>query len=79
MKKRRRKKCQEEHNCYLNLLELEIDENPLNIEVAKEQQIQDKDLQKWVKKYPEQYFQTDISNIQNILCYCKPGKDKQRH
>ena len=49
----------------------------MNIEAVKEQQIQDKYLQKWVKKYLEQYFQTDIGNVQNVLCYHKLGKDKQ--
>ena len=47
--------------------------------MVKEQQIQDKDLQKYVKKYPGQYFQTGIGDVQNVLCYCKPGKDKQKH
>ena len=66
----------QDNDFYLNIPEVETEEDPLNIEVAKEQQIQDEDLQKWVKKYPDQCFQTDIGDVQNILYYCKQGKDK---
>ena len=45
-----------DNNCYLNQLKVETDESQLNIEVLKEQQLQDKELQKMVKNYQELYF-----------------------
>ena len=53
-----------------------MEENSLNIEIVKEQQIQDEDLQKWINKYPDQYFYTNIGDAEDVLCYCKPGKDE---
>ena len=47
--------------------------------MVNEQQILDQDLQKWVEKYSDQYSQTDTGDVQNKLCYCKPGKDEQEH
>ena len=68
-----------EHDGYLNLPDMEIENNPLNMEVIKNKQSQDSDLERWKNKYPNEYFYTNIGDVRDILCHCKPGKDKKEH
>ena len=67
------------HDCYLNLPDMEIENNPLNMEVIKNKQSQDSDLERWKNKYPNEYFYINIGDVKDILCHCKPGKDKKEH
>jgi hypothetical protein len=65
--------CLSGDECYLNLpADLQAD-NPLDMEIIKEQQVLDNKLQKQVRKYPERYTTKRISNIEGIICHIKPG------
>ena len=55
--------------------DLQVD-NPLDMETVKEQQLQDNDLQKHMKKYPDRYTTKRIGNIDGIISYTKPGDEK---
>ena len=68
-----------EHDCYLNLPEIDMEENPLNLDNIKELQDADEDLQKLKDKHPNLYFHKDITQTPDVLCYVKPGKDKDEY
>ena len=67
-----------EHDCFLNLVETELNEHPLNLENIEELQNADEDLQKMKDKRPELYFLKDINQTQDVLCYVRAGKDKEK-
>jgi hypothetical protein len=67
--KKRRNLEQDSHhidNCYLNLPEDMIGNNPLNIENIKEKQDQDADLQRSASRHPEWYSRKDINSVANV-------------
>jgi hypothetical protein len=59
--------------CYLNLPEDSAVDNPLDIESIKEQQGTDRELQKTATKYADQYTHKNVSGVDDVLCYVKPG------
>jgi len=76
--KKWRKLEQDSHHidtCYLNLPEDMIDDNPLNIEIIKEKQDQDADLQRSATRHPEWFSRKDINSVVNVLCYTIPNDD----
>ena len=62
----------------MNLAETELNEHPLNLENIKELQNADGSLQKLKDKHPELYFHKDINQTQDVLCYVRAGKDKDK-
>ena len=68
-----------QHDCFLNLPDVEMDENPLNIENIKEQQDEDPELQRMLEKYPNSYFFKNIGTTRKVICYVKPGLDKKEN
>ena len=74
-KKRRKLERHHTDNCYLNLPEDMIEDNPLNIENIKEKQNQDAGLQQSATRHPEQYSRKDINTVTDVLCYTKPNDD----
>jgi hypothetical protein len=50
-----------------------VEDNPLDLENIKEKQDEDNDLQKSLTKHPTFYSRKNINDINNILCYTKPG------
>ena len=68
-----------EHDCFLNLAETNEGENPLDIENIKNLQDSDEELQKLKDKHPEIYFYKDINKTKDVLCYVRPGKDKDEN
>ncbi len=62
--------------CYLNLPEDMVEDNPLDIENIKEKQDEDNELQQSATKHPEWYSCKTFSNVDNVLCYTKPGDDQ---
>ena len=67
-----------EHDCFLNLAEINEGENPLDLENIKNLQDSDEELQKLKDKHPEIYFYKDINKTKDILCYVRPGKNKDK-
>jgi hypothetical protein len=59
--------------CYLNLPEDMVKDNPLELENIKERQDHDEKLMQLIVKYPEWYSCKTINNVDDILCYTKPG------
>ena len=59
--------------CYLNLPEDMFEDNPLDLENIKEIQDYDIKLMQSAVKYPEWYSCKSINNVDDILCYTKPG------
>jgi hypothetical protein len=59
--------------CYLNLPEDMVEDNPLDLENIKEKQVEDNDLQQSLTKHPDWYSRKNINDVNNILCYTKPG------
>jgi hypothetical protein len=59
--------------CYLNLPEDMVEDNPLDLENIKERQVHDEKLMQSTVKYPECYSCKTVNNVDNILCYTKPG------
>jgi hypothetical protein len=59
--------------CYLNLPEDIVEDNPLDLENIKERQDHDEKLMQSAVKYPEWYSCKTINNVGDILCYIKPG------
>ena len=49
------------------------DNNPLELETVKEEQVNDNTLQARVNKYPERYLTKRIGKIDNVICHLKPG------
>ncbi len=50
-----------------------IEDNPLDLEIIKEKQDEDNDLYQSLTKYPIWYSRKNINDVDNILCYTKPG------
>jgi hypothetical protein len=59
--------------CYLNLPKNMVKDNPFDLENIKERQDYDEKLMKSTVKYPEWYTCKTINNVDDILCYVKPG------
>ena len=47
--------------------------NPLDLENIKEKQDEDNDLQQSLNKHPDWYSCKNINDVNDILCYTKPG------
>jgi hypothetical protein len=62
--------------CHLNLPEDMVEDKPLNLENIKERQDHDEKLMQLMVQYPEWYNRKTINNVDNILCYIKPGGNK---
>jgi hypothetical protein len=61
--------------CYLNLPEDMVEDNPLDIENIKEKQDEDNDLQQSATRHPEWYSRKTFNDIADVWCYTKPGDD----
>jgi hypothetical protein len=59
--------------CYLNLPKDKVEDIPLDLDNIKETQDHDEKLMQSAVKYPEWYTCKSINNVDNILCYTKPG------
>jgi hypothetical protein len=59
--------------CYLNLPKCMVEDNPLNLENIKERQDHDEKLMQSTVKYPEWYTHKTIRDVDDIVCYIKPG------
>jgi hypothetical protein len=59
--------------CYLYLPESMVEDNPLDLENIKERLNHDEKLMQSAVKYPEWYTCKTINNVDDILCYTKPG------
>ncbi len=60
-------------HCYLNLPEDMVEDNPFYLENIKEKQDEDNDLQQSLTRHPDWYSRKNINDVNNILCYTKPG------
>jgi hypothetical protein len=60
-------------NCYLNLPEDMVEDNPLELENIKEKQDKDSDLHQSLTKHPTWFSHKNINDVNGILCYTKPG------
>jgi hypothetical protein len=60
-------------HCYLNLPEDMVEDNPLDLENIKEKQDEDNDLHQSLSKHPTWYNSKNINEVNNILCFTKPG------
>ncbi len=61
--------------CYLNLPKDMVKDNPLDLENIKEKQEKDNELQQSATRQPEWYSRKTFSDVDNVLCYTKPGDD----
>ena len=52
-----------------------VEDNPLDIENIKEKQDEDNELQQSAARHPEWHCCKTFSNVDNVLCYTKPGDD----
>jgi hypothetical protein len=59
--------------CYLNLSEDMVEDNPLDLENIKGRQDHDEKLMQSVVKCPEWYSCKSINDVKDILCYTKHG------
>jgi hypothetical protein len=59
--------------CYLNLPEGMVEDNLLDLENIKERQGHDENLMQSIVKYPEWYSCKTINDVEDTLCYTKPG------
>ena len=66
-----------EHDCFLKLPEVPLEEYPLNIGALQVAQTEDAESQKWKNNNPDCYFKTTIGKVKNVLCYCKLGPNKR--
>ena len=64
---------------FLQLTRSFIGRTSLNIEAIKAAQQEDEDLRKWKNNNPNCYFTTKIGKVKNVLCYCKPGLNKEEN
>jgi hypothetical protein len=62
--------------CYPNLPEDMFEDNPLDLENIKEIQDHDEKLMQSAVKHPEWYSCKSINDVEDILCYTKPGGEK---
>ncbi len=60
-------------HCYLNLPEDMVEDNLLDLENIKEKQDEDNYLQQSLSKHPTWYSRKNINDVDDILCYTKPG------
>jgi hypothetical protein len=60
-------------HCYLNLPKDMVEDNPLDLENIKEKPDKDNDLQQSLTKHPNWYSRKIINDVNNSLCYTKPG------
>jgi hypothetical protein len=49
------------------------EDNPLDIEIIKEKQDEDNDLQQTATKHPDGYSCKTFDQVTDVLCYIKPG------
>jgi len=70
--------CLAGEDCYLNIPSDIEDENPLDMEVIKEQQLIDNALQQHMLKDADRYTMKRIGTVKDIVCYVKPGDDKSK-
>jgi hypothetical protein len=59
--------------CYLNLPKDIVEDNPLDLENIKERQDHDEKLMQSKVNYPEWYTRKTINDVDDIVCYIKPG------
>jgi hypothetical protein len=50
-----------------------VEDSPLDLEIIKEKQDEDNDLQQSLTKHPTWYSHKNIDDVNNILCYTKPN------
>ena len=60
-------------HCYLNLPKDMVEDNPLDLENIKEKQDEDDKLTQSSVKHPNWYSRKTINDVEDILCYTKPG------
>ncbi len=75
LKKRKSKlnKRKRHDQCYLNLPEDILEDNPLDIENIKERQLEDNELQQSVIRHPEWFNHKTFNEVADVLYYTKPG------
>jgi len=61
--------CLPSEECYLNLPDDLVTDNPLDMENIKEKQV----LQQHADKYSDRFLHRQIGTVDDILCYVKPG------
>ncbi len=59
-------------HCYLNPPKDMVEDNPLDLDI-KEDQDKDNDLQQSLTTHPDWYNCKNINDVNDILCYTKPG------
>jgi hypothetical protein len=59
--------------CYLNLPEDMVEDDPLDLENIKERQDEDDRLIQSTVNHPTWYSRKTINDVEDILCYTKPG------
>ena len=52
-----------------------LEDNPLDIENIKEKQDEDNELQQSTTRHPQGYSPKTFNNVEDVLCYTKPGED----
>ncbi len=52
-----------------------VEDNPLYIDNIKEKQDEDNELQQSATRHLEWYSPKTFNNVDNVLCYTKPGDD----
>ncbi len=62
--------------CCLNLPDDMIEDKPMDLEYIKEKQDEDNDLHQSLTKHPTCYSRKNINDVNNILCYTKPGDNE---
>jgi hypothetical protein len=62
-------------HCYFNLPKDMVEDNPFDLENIKEKQDEDNDLQQSLTKHPNWYSCKNINDVNDILCYTKPGNN----
>jgi hypothetical protein len=63
--------------CYLNLPEDMVEDNPSDLENIKEKQDEDdRRLTQSTVKHPPWYSPKTINDVEDILCYTKPGDNR---
>ncbi len=60
-------------HCYLNLPEDMVEDNPLDLKNIKEKEDENNDLHQSLTKHPTWYSHKNINDVNDILCYTKPG------
>ncbi len=67
------KKRKRHDQCYINLPDEILEDNPFDIENIKEKQVEDNELQQSVIRHPEWYSHKTFNDIAHVLCYTKLG------